>query len=311
MFNSTHTFVGLAIARTGFDDWVPRAALTAVFAANFPDIDIVTALSSTGTYLEYHRGITHTFVGIPLLALALTAVMFIFSGSFWKTYLVALISMATHPLLDYTNTYGLRPFLPWNPTWYYGDLLPIIDPYLDFLLLAGILAGAVLQKHKRLITWSSLGLIVLYVGGRLELRGLAAAQIRTLAARTAGTEKWGVAPKILDPLGWQGFLQSKRQVVKFSIDPLDHLMIETSRMETTAPSEIPKQALDSRSARVLLPFARFPVMRVSSTDFGSHVTLFDFRFYNETTKTALGAEIVLDRSLHVLRETVSFKKTVE
>jgi len=311
MFNSTHTFVGLAIARTGFDGWVPRAAVTAVLASNFPDIDIVTALSSTRTYLEYHRGITHTFVGIPVLALAFTAVMSIFSGNFWKTYLVALISMATHPLLDYTNTYGLRPFLPWNPTWYYGDLLPIIDPYLDFLLLAGVLAGEVFNKNKRSITCISLGVVILYIGGRLELRGLATSQVQTLAARTPGTEKWGVAPRILNPLVWQGFVQSKQQVVKVSIDPLDHLMTETAHMERSASPQIPKQALDSQSARVLLAFARFPVMHAQRTDFGYRVQLYDFRFYNETTNTALGSDILLDMSFHTLKETLSFQKTMQ
>ena len=182
MFNSTHTFVGLAIARTGLDDWVPRAAITAVIASNFPDIDIITALSSTATYLEYHRGITHTFVGVPLLALGFTAVMYIFSGNFWKTYLVALIAMSTHPLLDYTNTYGLRPFLPWNPTWYYGDLLPIIDPYLDAVLFTGILAGEVSRNNKRFVTWLCLGIVILYLGARLELRRMATSQVQTFAA---------------------------------------------------------------------------------------------------------------------------------
>src|SRR5205085_8896578 len=100
MFNSTHTFVGLAIARSGMDRWTPRAAMTAVIAANLPDIDIVTALSGTSTYLRYHRGITHTIVGIPILALVLTALMYTFSANFWKTFLVALIAMATHPFLD-------------------------------------------------------------------------------------------------------------------------------------------------------------------------------------------------------------------
>ena len=40
MFNSTHTFVGLAIARTGAEKWVPHATITAVIASNLPDIDI-------------------------------------------------------------------------------------------------------------------------------------------------------------------------------------------------------------------------------------------------------------------------------
>jgi len=295
MFNSTHTFVGLAIARTGLDDWVPRAAITAVIASNFPDIDIITALSSTATYLEYHRGITHTFVGVPLLALGFTAVMYIFSGNFWKTYLVALIAMSTHPLLDYTNTYGLRPFLPWNPTWYYGDLLPIIDPYLDAVLFTGILAGEVSRNNKRFITWLCLGIVILYLGARLELRSMATSQVQTFAARTPGSEKWGVAPQILNPLVWEGIVQSKKQLLEVRIHP----------------SKIPRQALDSRSAMVLLGFARFPIMRVRSTDFGYRIQIFDFRFYNATTNTALGSEIALDRAFHISKETLSFQKTIE
>ena len=74
MFNSTHTLVGLALARTGLDRWIPRAALTAVIAANLPDIDIVTQFAGTTTYLNYHRGLSHTIVGTPLLSFALACV---------------------------------------------------------------------------------------------------------------------------------------------------------------------------------------------------------------------------------------------
>src|SRR3954471_5440156 len=52
MFNSTHTFVGLAVARTGLDKWVPRAAVTAVIAANLPDVDIVFDLAGVPSYIE-------------------------------------------------------------------------------------------------------------------------------------------------------------------------------------------------------------------------------------------------------------------
>ncbi|HYR45173.1 MAG TPA: metal-dependent hydrolase [Terriglobia bacterium] len=311
MFNSTHTFVGLAVARCGMDRWVPRAAITAVVAANLPDIDIVTALSGTPAYLHYHRGITHSLTGIPVLALMLTAAMYIFSGNFWRTYLVALVAMATHPALDYSNTYGLRPFLPWYGTWYYGDVLPIIDPYLDAVLLIGILAGEVSQNSRRLMTWLSLGLVFLYLGARSELRNLARSQIEILAARTPGTEKWGVSPEILNPLVWDGIVQSSRQMLKVSIDPLDQLMTEITRIERAAPAEIPRQALESESASVLLQFVRFPVMRLYGTDYGYRVLIFDFRFYNETTNTALGSEIVLDRSFHITKESLSFQKIIE
>jgi inner membrane protein len=311
MFNSTHTFVGLAIARSGMDRWVPRAAVTAVVAANLPDIDIVTALSGTATYLKYHRGITHTIIGIPVLALVLAVVMYVFSGSFWKTYLLALIAMATHPVLDFANTYGLRPFLPWDGGWYYGDLLPIIDPYLDAILLIGILAGEVFRDKKGLMTWLSIGLTLGYLGARFELRNMAASQLETLAAKTPGTEKWGVSPDILNPLVWEGIIQAPKQMLRVSIDPLDELMSETSRMERVDSRQIPKQALESESAMALLPFARFPVMRLQGTNFGYRVLIFDFRFYDETTDSALGTEIILDRSYQVTKETLSFGKTLE
>jgi membrane-bound metal-dependent hydrolase YbcI (DUF457 family) len=311
MFNSTHTFVGISLARSGLDDWVPKAALTAVIAANLPDVDIVTWLSGTPSYLEYHRGITHSFFAIPFFALVLSAVMYLVSENFWRTFVVALAAMYTHPLLDYANTYGLRPFLPWDGTWYYGDTLPIIDPYLDSILLIGILAGSTFQSAKRLIAWLSLGLAVLYIGARVELRNLASSQVETLAARNPGTERWGVSPDIFNPLVWNGIIQSNKQVIKVSVDPLDEMMTEVMKIKTTTPSEIPKQAFQSETGKSFMAFARFPVMKLQGMESGYRILLFDFRFYDEGTNTSLGTEIMLDRSYQVTKETFSFQKTIE
>jgi inner membrane protein len=311
MFNSTHTFVGIVLARTGLDRWVPRAAITAAIAANLPDVDIVTGFKGTATYLQCHRGITHSIVGIPALALGLTAVMYFFSGNFWKTYLVALLAMATHPLLDLANTYGLRPFLPWQSRWYYGDVLPIIDPYLDAILLIGILAGETFKDNKRLMTCMSIGLLLIYVGGRIELRNLAAAELETLAARTAGTEKWSVAPEFLNPLVWNGIIQTPKEMLKVNIEPLDKIMTEVSRIDRGRPAQVPQQALRSESASVLLAFARFPIMRGQQTDSGFRLLIFDYRFYNETTNRALGSEIILDRSYRITKESLSFQKSLD
>ena len=44
--------------------------------------------------------------------------------------LASFIVSATHPLLDWTNNYGIRFFLPWSQKWSYGDLVFIVDPYL-------------------------------------------------------------------------------------------------------------------------------------------------------------------------------------
>jgi inner membrane protein len=60
------------------------------------------------------------------------------------------IVTVTHPLLDWTNNYGVRFLLPWNPRWFYGDFVFIIDPFIWMVLGA---AGFLLTtKRKRQLT---------------------------------------------------------------------------------------------------------------------------------------------------------------
>ena len=65
--------------------------------------------------------------------------------------LASLIAAATHPLMDWTNNYGVRPLLPWDGRWFYGDLVFIVDPYL--LLILGA-AGFLLTSNRR---WKIVG----------------------------------------------------------------------------------------------------------------------------------------------------------
>jgi inner membrane protein len=50
--------------------------------------------------------------------------------------LASVVASATHPLLDWTNNYGIRFFLPWSQKWSYGDFVFIVDPYI-WLILGG------------------------------------------------------------------------------------------------------------------------------------------------------------------------------
>jgi inner membrane protein len=167
MDNITHTFVGAALAQTGLDRWTPLATTTLLLGANFPDIDVVVGLSDRLTYLEHHRGITHAIAAIPLLSLLLAGL--VYAGSrwwharqpdqkparFWPLFWLSLISMSTHPLLDFTNSYGWRPFLPWDHTWFYGDIDFVVDPWL-WVSLGGLLMLATATTKARLLRWSIL-----------------------------------------------------------------------------------------------------------------------------------------------------------
>jgi inner membrane protein len=312
MFNSTHTLVGLAIARTGAGRWAKYGTATAVIAANLPDIDIVTSFWGTAAYLDHHRGITHSLVGIPFLALLLTFAMYFFSGNFGKTYAIALIAMATHPALDFLNSYGYRPFLPWSGKWYYGDLLFIIDPYIDVALLVGILLGWKWPEWKRAGAFISLGLATLYIGAKLQLHSTAVGWVQNQSFGQIA-DKWAVLPQV-NPLMWDVIAQSKNESIRLPIRVLPHPASSDDvapSIKSDPPSEITERAAEARSAAVLLSFARFPITKMQRLPSGYRVTFIDFSFYRETTNTALAADVTLDQSLRVVSEDLGFVRTVD
>ena len=164
MDNVTHTLVGAALAQTGLKRWTPLATTALLLGANFPDIDILVGFNKL-VYLEHHRGITHAIVSIPLLSLLLAGALYA-GGRWWRPpaeprarfgrlLVLALLAMGTHPLLDFTNSYGWRPFLPWRNDWYYGDIDFVVDPWL-WASLGGTVMLVTATTRARLIAWGGL-----------------------------------------------------------------------------------------------------------------------------------------------------------
>jgi inner membrane protein len=312
MFNTTHTFVGLAVARTGLDKWVPRAAITAVIAANLPDIDIVYDLAGVPSYIEHHRGITHSFVGIPLLSLALAGGMYIFTRNFWRTFVLALIVMGTHPALDYSNPYGLRPFLPFNGTWYYGDTLFIIDPVIDLILLLGIVIGGFFKRAKPAMAYVSMIIALVYVGLRINARNTAEHDLADYTAKIADYQSSAVLPRFVDLQMWDGIIRTADCLVKVKIDTEARTVTEVARMVAkTENTQVIDKAATTRAARAVFGFARFPVTRVQLTQTGYRVTFLDFRFYDEVSHRSFAANVEMDHSMNVTSERLAFIERID
>src|SRR6266446_284114 len=170
MDNLTHSLVGLAAAKAGLEKLSPGATTLSVFAANSPDADIVTLIGGRWIYLQNHRGITHSIVGTIVLALALPLV---FHGVAWLIarlrkrkpatrlrglMIASIIVTASHPLLDWTNNYGVRLLLPWNSRWFYGDLVFIMDPVF-WLILGGAAFLVTSETKNRIVTWCAIALV--------------------------------------------------------------------------------------------------------------------------------------------------------
>ena len=60
-------------------------------------------------------------------------------------YAISLVAVASHLLLDYTNTYGIRLLLPFSARWFHLDLTSVVDLWIWAVLLVA-LAGPLIAR---------------------------------------------------------------------------------------------------------------------------------------------------------------------
>jgi inner membrane protein len=173
--NLTHSLVGLTAAKAGLERLSPGATILCVLAANAPDADIVVlAFGDRWDFLQHHRGITHAIIGTAFLALLLPLIFFGVDRlwarlrhqspktKFRGLLIASVIASATHPFLDWTNNYGIRFLLPWNPRWFYGDLVFIVDPFIWVVLGGAAFLLASKTKISKFI-WITIAAIITFL----------------------------------------------------------------------------------------------------------------------------------------------------
>ena len=172
MDNLTHSLVGLAAAKAGLERLSPRTTILCIVAANAADLDVLSLVSGDRwTTLKYHRGVTHSIIGTVCLAFIIPILFYLAELAVSRLrarppqvnlnglLVASLIVSATHPLMDWTNNYGVRLLMPWKPRWFYGDLVFIVDPFL-WALFGGASFLLTSKTRLQLIGWSVLGLVV-------------------------------------------------------------------------------------------------------------------------------------------------------
>ena len=218
----THLLTGACLARSGFHRKLAYATVATAVAAEFPDIDTLWSLRGSVSGFEHHRGITHTFFGVPFEAGLLLAAIYLWhrmrvrrdsktagpASVRWKNrpplrwgalYGLILLGLLSHLLLDYTNSYGLRPFFPFNDRWYAGSVVFIFDPLLFALLIAGLVMPALfgfisreMGEHRRQVSsgWARAALtgVLLFWGVRTYEHGRAMVLAESTSLRSPAEE---------------------------------------------------------------------------------------------------------------------------
>ena len=176
----THSLVGLTSAKAGLERLSPYTTVVCILSANAPDSDVVSFLfGGRWVLLQHHRGITHSIVGTLALGLLIPSILFGAERAIarWRNLpsrihyrglvLASVIAAATHPLMDWTNNYGVRPLLPWDGRWFYGDLVFIVDPYL-LLVLGGAAFMLTSNRRWKFVVWSLLAVVITLIVVRVS-----------------------------------------------------------------------------------------------------------------------------------------------
>jgi inner membrane protein len=153
MDNIAHTLAGLALAETGLKRRTALATTALAIGANLPDIDVGIYLFGNGAdAIGFRRGWTHGVLAMLVLPIVLAAGMVAWDRLVRRSrrhgareavrggqmLIVAALGVWSHPLLDLLNTYGVRLLMPFSGTWFYGDTLFIVDPWMWLLLGVGV-----------------------------------------------------------------------------------------------------------------------------------------------------------------------------
>ena len=263
MDSLTHTLVGVSLARAFFSRATPHSTLLLILSSNLADIDVLSLGGGMLADFEIHRGYTHTLLALPILALisvGLTAVIGTEKLSLPRAFCVALIGCVAHLLLDWANSFGIRPLLPFSARWFYLDLNGHYDGIvLAALILAliwpwfvGLVASEIGRAGRRKGQGSAIAallFLLLFEGGRWTLHQRALNELNGRLYDSEVPVNVAALPEPNNPFQWTGIVETQTA----------YRVVQTGSVELSSASDSrvfikPPETLAYKSAKATEPF---------------------------------------------------------
>ena len=147
----THALSGALLARATEPkaprtDQLPRRLRMWIgfWAAAFPDSDFIISFINPLAYLALHRGVTHSVILLPILALGLAFVlMLIVRRRYSVTAFVGVcaLGIGIHIAGDVINAFGTMIFAPFSMWRAQIATTFVIDPFFTAIIVAGLVAS--------------------------------------------------------------------------------------------------------------------------------------------------------------------------
>lgn len=141
--------------------------IAGMIAGMAPDLDILLQSPNDPMfYLLYHRQLTHSVLFIPAGGLLVFLALQLFSRFRAKRKIIlmaCLIGYASHGLLDAFTIYGTVLWWPFSYDRIAFDVLSIIDPFITFPLVLGVIWTQVFDTRKGVVVGLLLASMTLFV----------------------------------------------------------------------------------------------------------------------------------------------------
>lgn len=330
----THFLTGACMGRAGFNRYSKWATASMVLAAEAPDLDVFYSWAKGPEGFGHHRGYTHTFIGMPVMAALVVA--FLYGLYRWRKrkhpdmaaprwsvlYGLALLAGFSHILLDFTNNYGVVPFMPFSHRWMSWDIVFIYEPLIWLFLLAGLvlpaLFGLITQEvgykkpkyRGRTGAIVALALVVALWGVRDYEHRKAVTAMSEVTYHGVDALSISAYPYPTNFLKWYGVAETPAFYEVMNIDSSQGVVDPDNRARVyykPQQTAITDAADRSPLGRMYLWWAKYPLQE-TETELGPGdrvegylVHFSDMRFrYPGRTRSALGAWVELDKDLRVV-----------
>jgi inner membrane protein len=340
----THFLFGAAMGRAGLNRKTALATATLTLGSEAADLDVLSRFGGSAFGLNHHRGFTHSFLGVPLVA----AVVVGFIYAVWRLrgrrtrnpklpprwgwlFFYACLAGLSHILLDFTNNYGVRPWWPFSERWVSWDIVFIVEPVLLVALTLGLIVPALFSlindeigaRNKtaapqgRLAAILALLAVFAYWGLRDYEHRRAVAALQSRNYQGVDAIRVSAYPYWVNPFRWYGVAETPAFFATMDVDSLAPEVDPDAEMQIRYKPEETAVTIAAKKTylgRVYLSWAQYPITETEplESDRVAYVVRFrDLRYAypGRNSSGTLGAMVYLTRDLQVVEERFGIRGT--
>lgn len=278
----SHLLSGALLAQSGFQERLGRGATpVGMGAALLPDIDVLARLAGPFASLEHHRGITHSLAGAVILSAVVAAGAWALGRGrrFGSWYLLTLLGMLLHILLDLCTSYGTVVLYPFSRERFAWDLLFLIDPWFTLTLALPLLPIPLFRRHAVHAARAGFVVMTLYIGVAALNRSMALNLVQAAALeQDVLVERAAAVPRPAGPFQWMGIIEGGGRLYQGVVDLRRPGPVRFEQFGQGVRNRYTERVEELWEVKLYRWFARFPVVSYRSAGDQHIVEYFDLRF---------------------------------